>query len=101
MGNRQIIGMLKGNEDAIAMKNMVWQNYKQANGAQSYGDFSNQFNRGFDPRALQAVYMNPADKAKLNASLNTDPLAKAKFVNTLKMGIAAGIIPAPGQAGGR
>jgi hypothetical protein len=101
MGNQQLIGMLKGNEDAIAMKNMVWQNYKQTNGAQSYGDFSNQFNRGFDPRALQAVYMNPADKAKLNASLNTDPLAKAKFVNTLKMGIAAGIIPAPGSAGGR
>jgi hypothetical protein len=45
--------------------------------------------------------MSPADKAKLNASLNTDPLAKAKFVNTLKMGIAAGIIPAPGPAGGR
>jgi len=95
LGNTQIVGMLKGNEDAIALKNLAWQQYQAQHGPQSYGQFSTQFNHSFDPRALQAVYMSPEDKAKLAASLNKDPLAKARFVATLKQGMAAGIIQAP------
>jgi hypothetical protein len=95
LGNTQIVGMLKGNEDAIALKNLAWQQWQQTHGSQSYGTFSTQFNRSFDPRALQAVYMDPADKAKLAATLSKDPLAKARFIATLKQGIAAGIIQAP------
>lgn len=95
LGNQQVIGMLKGNEDAIALKNLAWQQWQQTHGSQSYGTFSTQFNQTFDPRALQAVYMDPADKAKLAATLNKDPLAKARFIATLKQGIAAGIIQAP------
>jgi hypothetical protein len=95
LGNQQIVGMLKGNEDAIALKNLSWQQFQATHGPQSYGQFSTQFNHSFDPRALQAVYMDPADKAKLAASLNKDPLAKARFVSTLKQGMAAGIIQAP------
>jgi hypothetical protein len=95
LGNTQIVGMLKGNEDAIALKNLSWQQYQAAHGPQSYGQFSTQFNHTFDPRALQAVYMDPADKAKLAGSLSKDPLAKARFIATLKQGMAAGIIQAP------
>lgn len=95
LGNTQIVGMLKGNEDAIALKNLSWQQYQAAHGPQSYGQFSTQFNHTFDPRALQAVYMDPADKAKLAASLSKDPLAKARFIATLKQSMAAGIIQAP------
>ena len=95
LGNTQIVGMLKGNEDAIALKNLSWQQYQATHGPQSYGQFSTQFNHTFDPRALQAVYMDPADKAKLAASLSKDPLAKARFIATLKQGMAAGIIQAP------
>ena len=95
LGNRQIIHLLLGNEDAITAKNMAWQPYKAQNGEGSYGQFSTEFNKNFDPRAFQAAYMDPKERADLVSNLKT-PAAKAKFAKTLRLGISLGLIQMPG-----
>jgi hypothetical protein len=65
LGNSGIIAMLKGNEDAIAVKNQAWQTWLGAgHGPETYGQFSAQFNKVYDPRAFQFQYLSPADQAK-------------------------------------
>ncbi len=70
LGNKGIIAMLKGNEDAIAAKNRAWQAWQQQNGPQSYGQFSTQFNKSYDPRVFQAQYLSDADKKKMLSSMS-------------------------------
>jgi len=65
LGNKGIISMLKGNEDAISAKNQAWQAYAQQNGPGSYASFAKQFNQKYDPRVFQAQYMNPQDQKKM------------------------------------
>lgn len=62
MGNREIMAMLKGNADAIRVKNEEWLKYKELNGAKSYPEFSTLFNRLYDPRAFQFKYLNPKER---------------------------------------
>ncbi len=69
LGNKGIIAMLKGNEDAIAAKNLAWQQFKQQNGPQSYGTFSAQFNKSYDPRVFQSQYLSGDDKKKMVSGL--------------------------------
>lgn len=57
LGNEGIIRMLKGNQDAITAKNKAWLNWKSHYGADSYDEFSADFNRRFDPRTFQFRYM--------------------------------------------
>lgn len=60
MGNLDIIHLLKGNEDAIAAKNDAWQRWiSTGHSASSYGEFSSKFNKSYDPRVFQSVYMSP------------------------------------------
>ena len=73
-GNQAIIGMLKGNEDAIAAKNAEWQKFQQQHGpgaAGQYGQFEQQFNTQFQPRAFQMVYMNPQERQQVFNSMAT------------------------------
>ncbi len=70
LGNKGIIALLKGNEDAIAAKNQAWQAWQQQNGPASYGQFSTQFNKTYDPRVFQSQYLDDADKKKLIAGMS-------------------------------
>lgn len=72
LGNQQLIGMLKGNEDYITAKNDAWQAWQKNHGTQTYGDFSNNFNKISDPRVFQAMYMSPAQKADLLKTMKSD-----------------------------
>lgn len=65
LGNRGIITLLKGNEDAITAKNEAWQAWKAKNGADSYPAFANDFNKSFSPRAFQFVHQTPAERAAM------------------------------------
>lgn len=65
MGNKQIIQMLKGNEDAIAAKNTAWQDWKKKNGADTYGQFQEDWNQNFSPRAFQWVHMSKSERDDL------------------------------------
>lgn len=79
---QQIGHMLLGNEDALAAKNQAWQQYKGQNGPQSYGQFSNEFNKTFDPRVFQSNYMGGKERADLVKNMSATD--KASFVQSLR-----------------
>lgn len=81
MGNKGIVAMLKGNEDAINIKRNEWQNWKKShndtNGA-TYGDFSADFNKKFDPRVFQAQYLSPDQRKQIRQGMTEAELNKFK-----------------------
>lgn len=97
LGNKKIIQLLKGNEDAIAAKNQSWQQELQ-NGAtpDGYNKFSAEFNKSFDPRAFQFPYMSPADRKAMVERLSVDE--RAKFVQNLGNAVKKGWITVPEAA---
>ena len=71
LGNKGIIRLLKGNEDAIQAKNNAWQSWVRAgNPPNSYPQFAAEFNRNFDPRIYQAQYMSKEDFSKMVKSMS-------------------------------
>ncbi len=70
MGNRGIIAMLNGNEDAIKAKNEEWQKWSAQHGSGTYGQFVTAFQKNFDPRVFQSQYLDPADKKKMISGLS-------------------------------
>jgi hypothetical protein len=65
-GNRRIINILKGNADALATANQVWQNWQQqGHGGETFGRFMSKFNSQFDPRIFQMQYMNADEKQRM------------------------------------
>jgi len=91
LGNKTIIQLLKGNEDAIQAKNKAWQKWQKDHGPQTYGEFSTQFNEKFDPRAFQFKYVPPkerqayvdgmADEDKISFLTNLTHARKEGWVN--------------------
>lgn len=82
MGNKGIIRLLKGNEDAISAKNKAWQAWqKTGKGPNTYGEFSVDFNKNFDPRAFQFKYLEPKERQEYVNQM--DPRDKAEFLNNL------------------
>lgn len=94
LGNKGIIAMLKGNEDAINVKNQAWQNYKQQNGAESYGSFSTEFNKSYDPRVFQSQYLTPEDNKKMISGM-AKPEQK-QFLNAYRTALSQGWVKLPG-----
>lgn len=63
-GNRGIIALLRGNMDALEVKNKAWQEWqRQGNGPETYFQFEAQFNRNFNPRVFQQQYVTPEQRA--------------------------------------
>lgn len=92
LGNDQIINLLKGNEDAIAVKNREWQSWLgQGHGPESYGQFSTAFNKSYDPRVFQSVYMNPEQRQEMLKAMTKDE--RKSFASSLRNGIQNGWIP--------
>lgn len=58
VGVKNILSLLKGNQDAIEAKTKAWNAWKKANGPQSYPEFAQDFNSKFDPRVFQFKYMD-------------------------------------------
>lgn len=78
MGNKAIIDLLKGNADALAVKNQEWQKYQQAHGPQSYGQFSTEFNQIYNPRVFQFQYMTPAERQDAVKAMSKPELTQFK-----------------------
>ncbi len=95
LGNKGIIAMLKGNEDAIAAKNQAWQSFKQQNGPQSYGQFSAQFNKSYDPRVFQSQYLTPDDRKKMLSGMTKQE--QKGFLNSYRTALSNGWVQLPGQ----
>lgn len=62
VGIKNILSLLKGNQDAIEAKTKAWNVWKKANGPQSYPDFAQDFNSKFDPRVFQFKYMGKPER---------------------------------------
>jgi len=82
-GNRMIIPMLQGNEDAITAKNEAWQAARAAKPSLSYGQFSTEFNKTYTPRAFQLPYMTPGQRTETVGSMS--PQEKAQVLNAYRL----------------
>ncbi len=94
MGNKGIIAMLKGNVDAIAAKNQAWQQFKQAHGPQSYGQFSTEFNKTYDPRVFQSQYLTVDDRKKMLSGMTKDE--QKGFIGAYRKALESGWVKLPG-----
>jgi hypothetical protein len=72
LGNKGIIRLLKGNEDALKAKNDAWINASKLNPNLSYRVFSNYFNSQYDPRTFQFKYMSKAERNEYVSKMNPD-----------------------------
>ncbi len=70
LGNRGIIAMLNGNEDAIKAKNEAWQQWSAQHGSGTFGQFVTDFQKHFDPRVFQSQYLGDADKKKMISGMS-------------------------------
>lgn len=57
MGNKEIIAMLRGNNDALKVQSREWNQWKKTHGEQSFPDFVDDFNQHFNPRVFQFQYV--------------------------------------------
>lgn len=79
VGVKNILSLLKGNQDAIEAKTKAWNAWKKANGPQSYPEFAQDFNSKFDPRVFQFKYMDkPQRQEYFNKIDNPDERAELK-----------------------
>lgn len=90
MGNKEIIGLLKGNADAIAAKNRAWQAYLKdgQHGPQDYGEFSTSFNQTYDPRVFQFQYIKPDKRTEIFKAMS--PSDRASFRQAMRIAIGQG-----------
>lgn len=101
MGNQSIIALLQGNADAIRVKNEEWQRWlASGRGPETYGQFSTDFNRSFDPRFFQAVYMSPESRRQMmNAMSETE---RREFNRNFRAAMERGWVRLPeAPSGGR
>lgn len=92
-GIAQIIGLLKGNEDAIAMKREAWNSYQAQNGPEKFNQFSQEFNKNFNPRVFQSVYLTPEQRADMVKEM-TKP-QQERFVKDYNHAMEQGWVPDP------
>ncbi len=88
LGNRGIIRLLQGNEDALQAKNTAWLAAAQRNPALSYRQFSQAFNTHFDPRVFQLKYVPQAQRDAYLAGL--DPIDRNRFLQNLAFAMKQG-----------
>ena len=62
VGVKNILSLLKGNQDAVQAKAKAANAYVKANGPQSMPAFNEEWNNNFDPRVFQFKYMTPAQR---------------------------------------
>lgn len=88
-GNKGIIHILKGNEDAINAQNQAWQKWQGAgNGPESYGQFLSQWNQVYDPRVFQSQYLSPPERQQLLKGMTRTE--QARFARSLEVAQSAG-----------
>lgn len=81
MGNKNIIKLLKGNEDAIQAKNKAWLVYKKEHGPDTHQEFTADFNAKFDPRVFQFKYLTVPERTAYVQ--NMEPGERERFLHDL------------------
>jgi hypothetical protein len=97
MGVHEILPILQGNEAGIQAKNQAWQQARAADPAADFQQFSQNFNKKFDPRVYAGLYMQqPQWNAMVNSLSGPDRAHfKAAFNDYVKQN---GAPPLPQQA---
>jgi hypothetical protein len=92
-GNHKIIGLLKGNADALQAKARAWNVWSKEHGPQTYGDFSTDFNNTYDPRVFQFQYLSNDERKD---ALDHMSLAeRQQFVRSYNVAIDRKWVPSP------
>jgi hypothetical protein len=93
-GLEGMLANLKGNEDAIQIKNQEASKWLATHGPNSYGQFQQQFNQTFEPRVFQLPYMKRDAAKKMLSSLS--PAEAAKVDQAYQTAVANGWIKSIG-----
>lgn len=91
LGIKGVIAMLKGNEDAIALKARMWQ--ESGLPGNKFGKWSADFNKNFDPRVFQSVYLSQDERTKMVKGMSKEQ--REKFKQRYNAAVKAGWIPRP------
>lgn len=61
-----VTNLMLGLNDALGAKNEAWQRWRDAgNGPETYGKFQTQFNKIYNPRVFQSVYMSDSQRQNM------------------------------------
>lgn len=71
-GNKRIIPLLQGNNDALKAQAEAYQTWKASHGPQDFSKFVTQWNQHYDPRVFQAAYMAPAEVTALKKGMGKE-----------------------------
>lgn len=94
LGNQRIVAMLKGNADAILLKNQVWQKWLQnGHSPATYNQFQTEFNKAYDPRVFQFQYLSGAERKQLVSGMSA--AEEAQFRNQYNSAVKRGWVPKP------
>jgi hypothetical protein len=103
MGNQSIIALLQGNADAIRVKSDEWQKWlSSGRGPETYNQFSNEFNKGFDPRIFQAIHMSAESRRQMMNTMSQNE--REDFNRNFRTAVDKGWVRVPGtgaQGGSR
>lgn len=92
LGIQGVIALLKGNEDALSKKDEAWHDFLDAGHTpDQYYTFSQDFNRHYDPRIFQAVYLPKLERGKMVAAMN--PREREEFKRKYLYALEHGWIP--------
>lgn len=69
-GNKRIIPLLQGNNDAIKAQAEAYQTWKANHGPQDFSKFVTQWNQHYDPRVFQAAYMDAPEVAAMKKGMS-------------------------------
>lgn len=87
VGVKNILSLLKGNQDAIQAKTKAWNDWQKAgNGPQTYPQFAQNFNENFDPRVFQFKYMTPEQRSDYYSKID-NPDERAELRRRIKYAI--------------
>lgn len=89
VGIKNILSLLKGNQDAIELKAKEWNKWRRTKGAETYPDFAQDFNDKFDPRIFQFRYMKPKERAEYINKID-DPAERKQLLDRVEMAHDAG-----------
>lgn len=72
IGNKEIIAMLRGNNDALKVQSREWNQWKKTHGEQSFPDFVDDFNQHFNPRVFQYQYVPKGERQDWYKAMPSD-----------------------------
>lgn len=94
-GHRGVVALLKGNEQALAVKRREWRHWlAQGHGPASYGAFSAAFAKQVDPRVFQLAHLDPRDAQARLAAM--DPAVRKTLAANLRTALQRGWTAMPG-----